>query len=63
MDVSASVELIATKILVVRGKRVMLDRDLAVLYGVATKNLTRQVRRNSSRFPEDCVPRTRFKGG
>ncbi len=55
MDVNSSVELIATKILVVRGKKVMLDRDLAILYGVATKHLTRQVRRNLNRFPQDFM--------
>jgi hypothetical protein len=49
------VELIATKILIVRGKKVMLDRDLAALYGVATKRLNEQVRRNIKRFPEDFM--------
>jgi len=48
-----SVELIATKILAMRGKKVMLDSDLAKLYGVETKHLTRQVRRNIKRFPSD----------
>ena len=40
---------------VVRGKRVMLDSDLAELYGVATKQLNRAVRRNEERFPEDFM--------
>jgi len=53
-----SVEVIAAKILLIRGKRVMLDRDIAKLYEVDTSQLTRQVRRNIDRFPEDCVPRT-----
>jgi len=52
---SISVEVIAAKILLIRGKRVMLDRDLAKLYEVDTKQLTRQVRRNIDRFPEDFM--------
>jgi len=39
----------------VRGKKVMLDRDLANLYGVETEQLTRQVRRNIDRFPDDFM--------
>lgn len=50
-----SIEVIATKILEVRGKRVMLDKDLAELYGVETKYLLRQVRRNFKRFPADFM--------
>jgi len=41
------------RIFVVRGQRVMLDSDLAKLYGVPTKRLNEQVRRNRDRFPED----------
>lgn len=48
-------ELIATKIYEIRGKKVMLDRDLAALYGVETKYLKRQVKRNLSRFPPDFM--------
>ncbi|MBI4367948.1 MAG: ORF6N domain-containing protein [Candidatus Omnitrophica bacterium] len=48
-------ETIRNKILLLRGKKVMLDRDLAKLYGVETKHLTRQVRRNKSRFPADFL--------
>jgi len=48
-------ELIAERILLVRGEKVLLDSDLAALYGVATKRLNEQVRRNSSRFPSDFV--------
>ena len=48
-----SVEIIATKILVIRGKRVMLDTDLAKLYGVTVKRLNEQVKRNRKRFPDD----------
>ncbi|MBK9276281.1 MAG: ORF6N domain-containing protein [Flavobacteriales bacterium] len=46
---------ITGRIHVIRGQRVMLDRDLAALYGVETKQLKRQVRRNISRFPEDFM--------
>jgi len=42
-------------ILVIRGHRVMLDEDLARLYGVETKRLVEQVRRNAERFPEDFM--------
>jgi len=49
------VELIATRILEIRGKRVMLDVDLANLYGVKTKRLLEQVRRNKKRFPDDFM--------
>jgi len=49
---------IERRIFIIRGHKVMLDRDLAKLYGVETKYLIRQVKRNSKRFPEDCVPRT-----
>jgi hypothetical protein len=48
-------EVIATKILIIRGKRVMLDSDLAVLYEVGTKRLNEQVTRNIKRFPEDFM--------
>ncbi|MFK5891343.1 MAG: ORF6N domain-containing protein [Flavobacteriaceae bacterium] len=44
-------ELIASRILFIRNQKVMLDRDLAALYGVETKQLKRQVRRNIERFP------------
>lgn len=50
-----SVEVIATKILLMRGKRVMLDRGLAKLYEVETSHLTRQVRRNIDRFLIDFM--------
>jgi len=48
-------EAVATKILLVRGKKVMLDRDLAELYGVTTGALNQAVKRNRSRFPEDFM--------
>ena len=50
-----AVEVVATKILLVRGKKVMLDRDLAELYGVKTKVLLQSVKRNAKRFPEDFM--------
>jgi hypothetical protein len=49
------VEVITSKILLIRGKRVMLDKDLAVLYGVSTSRLNEQVRRNKKRFPDDFM--------
>ena len=53
-----SEEVIEQKIFMIRGHKVMLDRDLAKLYGVKTGRLNEQVNRNLGRFPEDCVPRT-----
>jgi hypothetical protein len=50
-----SAEVIAAKILTIRGKRVMLDSDLAMLYGVKTGRLNEQVTRNLKRFPEDFM--------
>lgn len=47
-----SIDVIQEKIRVVRGEKVMLDCDLARLYGVETKRLNEQVKRNSGRFPE-----------
>ena len=44
---------IAQRIRTFRGTRVMLDSDLAVLYGVPVKRLNEQVRRNFARFPQD----------
>jgi hypothetical protein len=46
---------IQNMIYIVRGQRVMLDSDLAQLYGVETKALNRQVRRNMIRFPDDFM--------
>ena len=48
-------ERIEQSILLIRGKKVMLDRDLAALYGVETKALKQAVKRNISRFPEDFM--------
>jgi hypothetical protein len=49
------VERIENSILLIRGCKVMLDRDLAAPYGVPTKRLNEQVRRNRRRFPEDFM--------
>lgn len=46
---------ISKKIFLIRGQRVMLDTDLAQLYGVKTGNLNKAVRRNQFRFPEDFM--------
>jgi phage regulator Rha-like protein len=48
-------QLIESKIFFIRGKKVMLDRDLSALYGVETKMLNRAVKRNTERFPEDFM--------
>ena len=45
--------LIETRILLIRGEKVILDTDLALFYGVPTKRLNEQVRRNRERFPAD----------
>jgi hypothetical protein len=49
------VELIQSKIIVLRDERVMIDQDLAELYAVETKQLKRAVRRNLNRFPSDFM--------
>lgn len=49
------VERVESKIYLIRGQRVMVDRDLAMLYGVKTKNLNKAVSRNHKRFPEDFM--------
>ncbi|MFA6972232.1 MAG: ORF6N domain-containing protein [Gallionella sp.] len=51
----ASVAQIESKIFLIRGQKVMLDTDLAELYGVETKRLNEQMRRNIERFPEDFM--------
>jgi phage regulator Rha-like protein len=48
-------EVVMNKIYLIRGQKVMLDRDLAVLYEVETKRLKEAVRRNIDRFPEDFM--------
>ena len=53
--VSLSIETIRENIYIIRGQKVMLDRDLAMLYGVATGTLNQAVKRNIRRFPEDFM--------
>jgi hypothetical protein len=48
-------EIVISKIYLIRGTKVMLDKDLAELYGVETRTLKQQVRRNIDRFPEDFM--------
>ncbi len=50
-----SQEIIESKIFFIRGKRVLLDRDLADLFGVSTRRLKEQVKRNPDRFPDDFM--------
>ena len=52
IDVSTKIE---ERIFTIRGKQVMIDKDLALLYGVETKQLNRAVKRNIERFPEDFM--------
>ena len=54
-QVRVSSELIASRILILRGQRVIIDADLAELYGVATKRLNEQAKRNRGRFPDDFM--------
>jgi hypothetical protein len=49
------IENIKSKIFIIRGQKVMLDRDLAELYGVETGRLNEQVKRNAKRFPEEFM--------
>jgi len=53
--IAISDEIVMQKIYTIRGKSVMLDMDLAELYGVETKRLKEKVRRNIERFPEDFM--------
>ena len=55
MGLPIPVERIQQSIILIRGKKVMLDADLAQLYGVSTKRLNEQVKRNRDRFPEDFM--------
>jgi hypothetical protein len=50
-----SVDRIQQRIMLIRGHRVMLDHDLAELFGVSTKRLNEQVKRNAERFPDDFM--------
>ena len=55
MKETVPIEVIQKKILLIREQRVMIDADLAALYGVTTKRLNEQVKRNRKRFPEDFM--------
>ena len=54
-SIAVTEALIENKIYLIRGQKVMLDFDLAEMYGVETKRLKEQVRRNIERFPEDFM--------
>ena len=51
----ADLQVIQDKIYEIRGQRVMLDRDLAEMYGVTTSALNQSVKRNAHRFPEEFM--------
>jgi hypothetical protein len=52
---SVPVEHIAQTILLIRGRKIIIDADLAMLYGVPTKTLNQAVKRNTNRFPDDFM--------
>jgi hypothetical protein len=54
-DIILPDEIISNKIYLIRDTKVMLDRDLAELYGVLTGNLNKSVKRNIKRFPDDFM--------
>ena len=55
LELIPSENIVEKRILLIRGQRVMLDTDLAGLYGVTTKRLNEQVKRNQKRFPSDFM--------
>ncbi|HSM92618.1 MAG TPA: ORF6N domain-containing protein [Anaeromyxobacteraceae bacterium] len=61
LDLAVSSASLDRLILLVRGHRVMLDSDLAALYGVATKKLNQAVSRNADRFPSDFMFRLEYE--
>ncbi len=54
-NIIISHSVIASKICIIRGIRIMIDKDLAELYNVETRYLNRQVKRNIDRFPNDFM--------
>ncbi len=54
-ELPSEINLVSSKIFEVRGQKVMLDFDLAILYGAETKRLKEAVRRNIERFPDDFM--------
>lgn len=55
MDAIVPMEVVKSRIYLLRGQKVLLDRDLAEMYGVETRVLNQAVRRNITRFPEDFI--------
>jgi hypothetical protein len=55
MALRTNADFIARRILLIRGRKVMIDADLAELYGVPTKALNQAVKRNAERFPDDFM--------
>jgi hypothetical protein len=55
MEALIPIEVIEQRILLIREQKVILDADLAGLYGTTTKRLNEQVKRNADRFPEDFM--------
>ena len=54
-SIAVTDETVINKIYLIRGKKVMFDRELAEMYGVETRRLNEQVARNADRFPEDFM--------
>lgn len=54
-DLAVSIQFVERRIYLIRGQKVMLDEDLAELYGVTTSQLNQQVGRNQKRFPSDFM--------
>ena len=63
MEALIPIEVIERKIYLIRNRKIMLDRDLAELYNVATKVLIQAVKRNIDRFPEDFMFQLNNSGG
>lgn len=55
MDATVPTEMVRSKIYIIRGQKVLLDSDLAEMYGVETANLNKAVKRNVERFPPDFM--------
>jgi hypothetical protein len=54
-SLAVSIQFVERRIYLIRGHKVMIDEDLAELYGESTKRLNQQVNRNRKRFPEDFM--------
>ena len=55
VPINLALDTIESRILLLRGQKVMLDADLAELYGISTGRFNEQVRRNRDRFPNDFM--------